>query len=188
MKLFLALNFIFLNLTFADCNFSMTAEDFEANWTAFKTPSKVGVGGRFREMGLKKEAYKGKSLSSILEGKEYKINTRSIWTRNAARDAKIIKYFFTGFKGGFVISGKIKEFDDEDMLMSVKMNGVEKDIPMKVKVDESFLTATGTIDVFDFALSDNLKAINRACKALHQGKTWSDVDLELKVNFKKKCS
>lgn len=188
MNFFTAILILITNISFADCIYTTTAEDFEANWTAFKTPSKVGVSGRFRDLGLKDKNYKGNSLKAILENKEYKINTKSVWTRNASRDAKIIKYFFTGFKNKFQISGKIKDFDEDDMLMTVNMNGIEKEIPMKVIVNDSFMTATGTIDVFDFALNKNLSAINKACDTLHRGKTWNDVDLELKVNFEKKCN
>lgn len=171
----------------ASCLYNINSEDIEANWTAFKTPSKLGVKGRFRDIGLEKKNFKADSIESILSGLKFNINAKSVWTRNSGRDAKLVKYFFMNMKNKSMITGSIKEYDSEDMLLSINMNGVAKEVPMKVTVDKSFLKASGVIDVFDFALNSNLSAINKACDSLHKGKTWNDVQIELKVNFNKTC-
>ncbi len=172
----------------ADCTYTIGKEDITANWTAFKTPSKVGVGGRFRELGLKKEKFTSKNLKTTIKGLTFNINAKSVWTRNASRDAKLIKYFFSEMKNNSLITGFVKEYDDEDLLLHINLNGITKDVPMKVSLTDSIMSAKGTIDVFDFALSSNLSAINKACDTLHKGKTWNDVDLELKINFSKSCN
>jgi hypothetical protein len=177
---------LFSNL-YASCLYKISSEDIEANWTAFKTPSKIGVGGRFRDIGLDKKKFQADSIESILNGLKFNINAKSVWTRNSGRDAKLVKYFFMNMKNKSMITGSIKEYDSEDMLLSINMNGVTKEVPMKVTIDKSFLKASGIIDVFDFALNSNLSSINKACDALHKGKTWNDVEIELKVNFKKEC-
>lgn len=187
MNKLLIASFLLSTSLFADCTYTIQKEDFTANWTAFKTPAKVGVSGRFRDLGLKKEILKEKDLKSALNGLTFNINAKSVWTRNASRDAKLIKYFFSNMKNKSMITGFIKEYDDEDLLLHVNLNGTSKDVPMKVTLSDSIMSAKGTIDVFDFALSDNLSAINKACKTLHKGKTWNDVALELKVNFSKTC-
>ena len=56
-----------------------------------------------------------------------------VWTRNALRDAKLVKYFFMNMKNKSMISGVIKEYDSEDMLLKINMNGVTKEVPMKIK-------------------------------------------------------
>lgn len=186
IKIALLTSLILSNL-YASCLYNISSEDIEANWTAFKTPSKIGVGGRFRDIGLDKNKFQAESIESILKGLKFNINAKSVWTRNSGRDAKLVKYFFMNMKNKSMISGSIKDYDSEDMLLSIKMNGITKEVPMKVTMDKSFLKAKGIIDVFDFALNDNLSSINKACKALHKGKTWNDVEIELKVNFEKVC-
>lgn len=187
MKKFLLLTTLLISNLNAACLYNITSEDIEANWTAFKTPSKIGVGGRFRDIGLSKNKFQADSIESILNGLKFNINAKSVWTRNSGRDAKLIKYFFLNMKNESMITGSIKDYDSEEMLISINMNGVTKEVPMKVTMDKSFLKANGIIDVFDFALNSNLSAINKACDALHKGKTWNDVEIELKVNFTKNC-
>ncbi|MCT4641703.1 MAG: YceI family protein [Bacteriovoracaceae bacterium] len=170
-----------------NCIYKIEAQDIEANWTAFKTPAKVGVSGRFKSLGLKKEIFSAASIKEAITGVSFNINTMSTWTRNNARDAKIIKFFFSGHKDGFKITGKINKIKNNKLHLDIKMNGVSKTVPMNITQESSIFRARGTIDIFDFGLHSSLAKINKACQKLHQGKTWNDVDIELKINFDKTC-
>ena len=168
----------------ANCQLSLKKEDLSLGWTAFKTPSKVGVTGGFKSLGLKKAKFTGKSIEGLLEGIEYAIDTSSVDSNNGPRDKKIASFFFQDVEN---IQGSIKEIKEKLMLVSVKMNGVEKQIPMSLDFSGKDFTATGVMDIFDFAMSSHLKALNKACLELHEGKTWSDVELKLYGKVSKDC-
>jgi len=57
------------------------------------------------------------------------------------------------------------------------MNGVTKTVPLKYSFSNGIFDANGVIDILDFSASKALSSINKACFALHKGKTWSDVSI-----------
>ena len=168
-----------------NCNYIIKSEDVKLTWTAFKTPAKAGVPGSFDKYGIEKE-YRGKKLKDALTSVKFNIDTKSVNTKNEARDAKIAKFFFGNMAGDY-IKGKIKSYAKKVLTIQISMNGVAKDIPFKMNLKENSFSAQGYIDILDFSLSKSLSAINKACLELHQGKTWNDVALELKAKFKKTC-
>ena len=183
MKYLLLLSLISSGV-FAQC-FSFKKEDVEVKWVAFKTPSKVGVPGWFKELGLK-DSYSGKNLDDVLTGLTFSIDPTSTYTKNEARDAKIVKFFF-GKMVKDKITGSLKKANDSEVVLNLNMNGIQREVPMTVKLTEDTLIANGIMDVFDFDLQESLGGINKACEKLHLGKTWNDVQLELKIKYSKSC-
>lgn len=177
------------NILFAsDCTYTVDSKDVKVNWTAFKTPAKAGVSGVFKNLGINNRS-PDKSLKGILTGATYKIDTESVFTKNPARDKKIAKFFFSTLDGGAQISGKIVGMfpKKKQISLKVKMNNIEKTVPLSYSIKKGILVAKGFVDVFDFSMGDELKALNKACFEKHSGKTWSDVSIELHAKFKKKC-
>lgn len=172
------------NLWAKECQFTSSPKDFSVSWTAFKTPLKVGVNGKFEKLGIKK-VNKGNSLKELLTGVEFNIDGTSVNTNNKNRDKKIVKYFFKPF--GAELKGKLLKYEKKVLKMALTINGITKVVPLKVKKDKSTLTGTGYIDVLDFNLMKSLSGINKACLDLHEGKTWSDVGIKLVLNYKKSC-
>jgi polyisoprenoid-binding protein YceI len=163
-------------------------DDMELHWEAFKFPGaeKTGVKGTLRNLGLKDE-YKGKTLAAIFKDLEFNIDTRSVWTRNSMRDAKLVKFFFSNMIGGTIIKGKTLEFKDNKLKVRLTMNSFSKDITMNVVNKDNRFTATGVIDVLDWGMEKSLSAINKACNDLHKGKTWSDVNIKLTLTYENDC-
>jgi polyisoprenoid-binding protein YceI len=172
-----------------ECSYSFESSNVKVSWTAFKTPKKIGVGGAFKDLGIKKK-FIGKSLKATLEGASFNIDSTSTWTNNAPRDAKIVKFFFSRMSKGFKIPGKIIKVNAKSILMEISLNGVTKQIPLKREDQKSSnkLVATGHMDILDFSMSSSLQSINKACMKLHQGKTWSDVSLNLSIDYQKSCN
>ena len=134
-------------------------------WTAFKTPEKIGVPGHFDDIQL--------------DGNTFVINANSVNTNNPDRDAKL-KQFFFGNLSDSLITGSYGVVTNGMMPVTLKMNGIEKTFDFAVAEADSATVVTGTIDVIsDFSGSKALEGINNACKELHQGKTWSDVTLQV---------
>lgn len=188
MKILFLIAFILPLTSFSEsCKYLADKDDVKLSWVAFKTPLKVGVGGRFEELGIKTDL-SGDSLASFLQGIEFKINSASTKTGNSSRDSKIVKYFFKKMVNGLDISGKTYKYSKKVLFVDLRMNNVSNNIELKVTQDENQIIAQGVIDVYDFSLHDSLKGINMACKELHQGKTWNDVEVKLVIPFTKKCS
>ncbi|GAB4014521.1 MAG: YceI family protein [Bdellovibrio sp.] len=165
----------------AEC-LQISEKDLLVKWTAFKTPAKVGVGGQFSTFKFDGKN-KGTSIKDITYGLGLKIDHQSVSTGNEARDAKIAKFFFSTTKNKEIFA-RVTKIDDKNITLKVNMNGVDRDVPMSYTILGNELKAQGVIDVFDFSMNKQLAAINKACMALHEGKTWSDVNLELTAQFK----
>ena len=159
------------------------AENIVLTWTAFKTPAKVGVNGSFDKINLKTPK-KGSSVGDFVSKTTFEIDSKSVNTKNKARDMKIAKHFFS-FANNSLITGKFLSMKNKTLEMEITMNGQTKTVPMVYVANDEKNTfvARGHIDVFDFLLNGQLSAINKACYALHKGKTWSDVALKLEAKL-----
>lgn len=169
-----------------NCKYIVDPSDVQVSWTAFKTPAKLGVGGQFRELGLPK-SIEASSLEELFNKTTFNIDSASVYTRNSARDAKIVKFFFQPMMGGLNITGGFQYQSEEKVTLKLKMNSVQQKVPMKITQTGNSIKAEGIIDVFDFSLKKSLSGINKACFDLHQGKTWNDVEIAFAFNYEKKC-
>ena len=172
-----------INIYAADC--SVDKDSISISWKAFKTPAKAGVMGSFKT--LKHEGkMTGSSIDEIIKNASLTIETnkKSVHTKNKSRDAKIAKFFFSTMSGGEQIKASVKQLTNKRLTLAVTMNNQTIDVPMNYKVDGLKLEADGVIDVFDFKMIKQLEGINKACKALHEGKTWNDVEIFLSASFK----
>lgn len=180
---------------FTDCSYSIDSTKATVNWTAFKTSEKIGVGGQFDDVQVLGVS-KGASISDALFNLKFNIKTASTNTNNADRDQKIITFFFGNMSKPEVISGYIKSTEGNNAngkcIASLRLNEIEKEVPLDYVFVNDTITLTGTMDVLDWNASKGLSAINNACKALHTGAdgksvTWPNVDLKIKTVVIKNC-
>jgi len=152
-------------------------------FTAFKTPKKVGVDGIFKEITLT-DTQKREKLEDALKGSHFSVNTSSIDTNNnPERDEKIRNFFFGKLTSGGTIDGSFGEFKDGKVMTKIKLNEVEKEISMNYTVTEKEISINGSIDIInDFSGTEALASITEACFDLHEGKTWSEVKLAVKIS------
>ncbi len=154
-------------------------------WRAFKTPAKVGVLGTFTDVKVKSSKNKAKNFSELMSGQKVEINSHKIATGNEGRDENIVDNFFKKLKKA-TIKASIKKINTKkkSLTLEVILDGVKRQVPMAYDFKDSILKATGHIDVLDFALDGALKAINEACFTMHEGKTWSHVEVLLTQELK----
>ncbi len=169
-----------------NCQYSTSPEKVKLTWTAYKTPLKAAVSGSFNNLGLGK-AKKANSLKKLVKGMSFDIKTDSVNSSNPARDKKIYTYFFKKMVNGDSISGKIKDWSKKKLIVELKINGVMTSLPLAVEVKKNTIVANGYIDILDLGMKKSLEGINEACNLLHQGKTWSDVALNLTIATEKSC-
>lgn len=173
----------------SDCKYSIDRDSFDFKWTAFKYDTKAGVSGTFDSYEL--EFRESNSLERLLKSAEIEIDSKSVNTAHKERDATLFKSFFSLFSED-EIEVEVKSAMVGDKIgtlnLEIEMNSREFQTPMNYKIENSKLTAIGTIDMLYFGLSDALSSINRACYDLHKGVTWSQVDLEFSFKLKKSCN
>jgi polyisoprenoid-binding protein YceI len=169
------------------CTVNYNEKASAINWTAFKTPKKVGVRGSFSKFKIKTK--KATTIDELLMGATFEIETDSVNTKDKARDAKIFTFFFKTMTKGTKITGKVTKIEGRNVHVDLTLNGVTKSVVLAAKNDESKNTTTlnGKIDVTEFGMKSNLAALTEACKALHEGVTWPDVVIELEANITRSC-
>lgn len=160
--------------------------DINVTWKAYKTFAKIGVGGQFTDVKYTPIAKEGKNFKELFVGSKVSIDATKITTGNPSRDDTLVKMFFkklgsstieakiTGIKSDKHVRGKPRTGIMDAM---ITMNAKTLRIPMKFHYEKGHLTATGTIDLFDFAARTPLATINKSCYDLHKGKTWNDVTI-----------
>ncbi len=173
--------FIFSSSVFADCS-QVELASSQLEWTAFKTPKKVGVKVKFDRYEIKSQP--GKTINEILSKSSFNVDSTSVNSGNPERDKKIVKFFFTQNDKVIPIVGNVTKVSDKTVDVLFKINNIEKSISLTKVIKDNELILKGVIDTLDFKLSDSLAAINNACKALHEGKTWSDVEIQITAQFK----
>ena len=161
-------------------------EDFEVDWTAYKTPFKIGVSGSFDTVKL--HAKPAESEEDLLKNASVTIETTSVDSGNKGRDKNLVQAFFN-VQGVDKIEAKTVDVDNEKgiITLNITMNGITRRVPMHLKKGDEALIADGVIDLGDFDMLPSLHALTKACEKPHQGKTWQDVNLRFKLWLKKKC-
>ncbi|MDQ1263743.1 MAG: hypothetical protein QG559_744 [Campylobacterota bacterium] len=164
----------------------------EVNWTGYKTPKKVGVGGTFDKVTYTPIAKDGDNFRSILVGSSVVIDSSSVNSKNEGRDEKLAKFFF-GMMSDKNINAKIVDIKADKKVkdaprtgivdVEIEMNNVKKTVPMTYSFSNDVFEAKGTIDILDFSANKALEGINKACFDLHEGKTWSEAQIGFKTKI-----
>ena len=170
-----------------ECVYRISPKEVNITWTAYKTPKKAPVSGRFADLGASSEVLEGKDLTELLKKINLNIDTASTRTKNSGRDANIVRHFFQKFTGGLEIKTNVVKATKETIEASISMNKVTKNQTLTYKIEKSVIKASGSFDMLDYSLDGALASINKACFDLHEGKTWSDVGLEVIIPFEESC-
>ncbi len=183
---------VILLATFTIANAACSIEKkspIDVAWTGYKTPKKIGVNGGFLAI-----VYKGKekaaSVPSLLLKSQVMIESNNVDSKNSFRDAKLVQFFFNMMPGA-VITADIVSIKGDDksgtLVVNVGMNNKAIDVPMTYTVQDGTLQAKGKLDLLDFNAQEPLKMLTLNCYALHEGKTWSDVDVRFSFDITKNC-
>lgn len=171
------------------CAAVIDADKAEVKWTAFKTPTKIGVNGTFNDVVFKfGKPNVAQSFESQLNNATATIDIMKVNTANEGRDETIRKNFFDKFskkdpiKVTFkdVIEGKNKG----TILAIVRMNGKTNKVPMQFEIVDKKLVAKGVIDLSEFSAESARSSLQAAVAELHEGLTWSQVEIALEAPLK----
>ncbi|MCP1994740.1 YceI family protein [Flavobacterium sp. HSC-61S13] len=153
--------------------------DYTLEWTAFKTPKKVGVKGTFDKIELT-DVKEAATLIESLEGAKFTVETPTVNSKDPLRDDKLKAGFFAKMAGN--ITGSFGAFKDGKVAVSITMNGVTKEKSFAYETTDSSVKINGSIDMIaDFTANAAFDSIHELCKDLHEGKTWTDVDIAVEI-------
>ncbi len=153
---------------------------YSIEWTAFKTPEKVGVKGTFDQVSLTGLNNETTTLVDALKGAQFVITTSSANTGDPARDNTLAMNFFSKLVGN--INGFFGEFKDGKVIVHLTLNGVTKEKEFTYEATENEVKLNGSVDIIeDFKANDAFNALHQACGALHEGKTWTDVSIAVDI-------
>lgn len=173
------------------CQYEVVNENSTLEWTAFKFTERKGVSGTFREInidGMKSS----EDPKTLIESLSFSIPTATVESANPERDGKISKQFF-GTISTDKITGEVKSLGkDGKAVISIKMNGISKDVTGEYTLNAGNFVFKASIDVADWNALPGITALNAICKDLHTGtdgvsKLWSEVDLSFTTVLKKTC-
>lgn len=181
IKLILA-GLLVASTAFAGCTYY--SENAKVTWKAFKTYEKIGVGGSFNHVVFSPRS--AKTSEEFLVGSHITIDTATVNSGNAGRDATLVASFFKT-QNVTSITAKIISAKDSKAQVEITMNGVTKAVPMSYTIQEGKILGKGVIDLSDFAMLESLQSINKTCFDLHAGKTWQDVEIGFEIPIANNC-
>ena len=156
----------------------------DVNWTSFKTLSKIGVSGTFKDVKLETKTNASTTKEALLNS-SVKINMKEIDAKADIKTNNILKYFVANLENE-EIEAKIINVYDKTLDLVITLNGTTKTIPMKYIVRENNIVSSGVIDALDFNLAPALKILNTKV-AGHLNKGWYDIPVGFELAYNSTC-
>lgn len=157
-------------------------------WTAFKTMEKVAVSGTFDDVKFKFGKVKNGSLESQLSNATATIDIMKVNLNDEVKNQNLKTYFFGAFQKKDPIKVNFKAVSEGKnrgtILASVRMNGKTQKIPMQYEISGGKLVAKGILDLNQFGLDDARMSLQKGVDELHEGMTWSQVEIGFEAPVK----
>lgn len=164
---------------------SLDTSKIEAYWIGYKFTNKTPVKGTFNDMKFKFS--NGDDIRTQLLGATAMADVSKVSTGNPVSEENLTLGFFQKFNGKDIkvkIEQVIEGENQGTILAKITMNKKMQLIPMQYELKDNQLVAKGVIDVLSFKLDAALESIAQVCKDLHEGYTWSQVEIGFVVPLK----
>lgn len=157
-------------------------ESIKLQWTGYKTATKAPVSGSFTNVKFEGKT-QATTLNEIIKDATMTIDLTGPISGDPARDTNLTKYFFNLV--GKQATATITNINRGYAWANLKLGSKTIEVALRPELVGEQLSLKGTIDLFDFALTQALQSLNKACRALHEGKTWNDVAIEVTAKITK---
>ena len=170
-------------------NYTLDTQNTKVKCTAYRYPSKNGVEVTFKKFTVTKLKPTKGVKASILNKAEFKVSTKDLDTGNATRNSRIVNYFFKNMLDTDYITGTLTITDDKKGVVDLTMNQKTEKLNFDYTIKDNIMDITvEKMNIDNWNVSRAFTAFSNICNAVHQGKTWKDVDIKLKIAFKKEGS
>lgn len=168
--------------------YSIETKTTTINWTAYKTTAKLPVKGVFNEVNVSNIKNSGTPKEAI-SGLEFSIPITSIDSKDATRDAKLIKDFFGAMKDTQNLTGKINLAENGKGSINLTMNGITFELPMTYIISGQLAEINATLNLDNWQSKLAIEALNKVCNEKHKSddgisKTWNEVDIHVVTYLK----
>jgi len=169
-----------------DRTYIISSDSTNVSWTAYKTSSKIAVGGQFTSIDF--ETSKGATIAEAFNNLEFTIPVSGLFTDNEDRDKKLIASFFDVMLDTKDITGKLSFDKDDSCSATITMNGKSVKVPLAYFAAENEIIFTAELNLEDWDTTGALKTLNIACGELHKGedgisKTWTEVAIKITTKY-----
>ena len=186
-KLFLIATMLLSTLSLAEVKVSKMPE---VKFTGYKFLEKVGVSGTFRSISWDYPA-NAKNVKQLIEETSARIDSYSIDANVEARNINITEALFKNW-GGRYIKVDLNSYNASAKTAKADITVGDKKNTTIFQVHQlkNKLIFTSSIDVLEMGFGNSFSKLAKRCSDWHTGsdgvtKTWSTVDLEVKVALAK---
>ncbi len=170
--------------------FSVEQKTITVKWTGYKTTDKKAVSGEFKEI-IVSNTKNSTSAIEAINGATFEIPISSLDSGNEERDGKLKQLFFGIMDATLSLTGTLHLNDDGTGNINLKMNGVQKEIPITFVISAQLVELEGIINLDDWNAQSALASLANACFELHKGpdgesKTWNEVTVGAAIYLSKK--
>ena len=170
--------------------FSVEQKTITVKWTGYKTTDKKAVNGEFKEI-VVSNTKNSSSAIEALNGAQFEIPISSLDSGNEERDGKLKQLFFGIMDATLSLTGTLHLNNDGTGNINLKMNGIQKEIPLTFVVSAQLVELEGTMNLDDWNVQPALASLAKACFELHKGpdgesKTWNEVTVGAAIYLSKK--
>jgi hypothetical protein len=180
------------------CTFSYDNATTKFYWEAYKHTAQNPVNGQIEGVEVTINSETGNTVAELINGASFSLMTNTVNSKDAVRDKKISEIFFGAMANTDAITGTVAVNLDKasalsgDGTITLKMNDVEKELPMAYKVEGEEVTISANVDFNDWDGADALATLNAACEEKHTGddgvnKMWPNVKITVKTTLTKNC-
>jgi len=170
--------------------FSVEQKTITIKWTGYKTTDKIAVNGKFKEI-IVSNTKNSNSAIEALNGAEFEIPISSLDSDNDERDGKLKQLFFGIMDATLSLTGTLHLNNDGTGNINLKMNDIQKEIPITFVVNAQLVELEGTMNLDDWNAQPALASLAKACFEQHKGpdgvsKTWNEVTVGATIYLSKK--
>lgn len=174
-----------------ECYYTINEGSIKVNWVAYKFTEKTPVEGTFDEVKITGLTTLN-DLEKLINGLSFEIPVNSLNSNNPERDEKIKNTFFGALKETPVLKGYVVSVDGDDLVLSLSMNGITKDVMGKKTYKNGIFSFTAKLDLNIFGAGGAVASLNKLCYDLHIGadgisKLWDEVEIRFQCAVKEDC-
>lgn len=174
-----------------ECYYTIAENSIQVNWVAYKFTEKTPVEGTFDEVKVQGLTTLN-NLDKLINGLSFEIPVSSLNSANPERDEKIKTTFFGNLKETPILKGYVVSVDGDELVLSLSLNGITKDVVGKKTFENGIFTFKATLDLTVFDAGGAVEALNKLCYDLHIGtdglsKLWDEVEIRFQCAVNEDC-
>lgn len=171
--------------------FTLSDNNIQIKWTAYKFSKKLGVEGQFEEFLIEGVKY-NTSIKDMMSDVTIEIATESINTQSTFRDNNILNYFFKRLDNYQHIKAQVVKVQGREtegkLITAVEFNGTTQELEFDYRVSGQRLLLAADLNLSLWDASKSLVHFEDCCSEYHTGEdgiqvVWPDVSIDILIGL-----